>query len=345
MIITMQLKDFQYDFPADLIARYPLANRSDSRLLSLNGQTGAVDHKKFKDLPSLLTPKDLIVFNNTRVIPARLLGHKETGGKIEVLVERILDHQRIVGLLRSSKTPKIGSFIHLNNTRFEILARHQDLYELRCVEDKPVLEVIEELGQIPLPPYFQRDAEASDLDRYQTVYAEHKGSVAAPTAGLHFDDAMFAKLKAEGIETAYLTLHVGAGTFMPVRVENIHEHKMHSEYIEVSAGLCEKIKQTKANGGRVIAVGTTTLRSLETASLSGEIKPFSGETSIFIYPGFKFNCVDALFTNFHAPASSLLMLVSAFAGYTHIMNAYQSAIKEKYRFFSYGDAMFLSRAQ
>ncbi|MDR3477114.1 MAG: tRNA preQ1(34) S-adenosylmethionine ribosyltransferase-isomerase QueA [Gammaproteobacteria bacterium] len=340
----MLLSDFQYEFPPELIARYPLSERSASRLLCLDGNTGTVTHSHFSELLSFLTDKDLIVFNDTRVIPARFWGVKDTGGRIEVLVERILDTQRILALVRASKPLRLQSYLTLGDgVRFEVVGRQDDLYELRCDEARPVLEVIEEQGQIPLPPYFQREPDASDIERYQTVYAKHKGSVAAPTAGLHFENETLQKIREKGIETAYLTLHVGAGTFMPVRVDNIEEHRMHSEYIEVSAAVCEQVKRAKARGGRVIAIGTTSARSLETASRSGEISPFSGNTDIFIYPGFQFHCVDALFTNFHAPASSLLMLVSAFAGHQNIMSAYQEAIHQKYRFFSYGDAMFLTR--
>jgi S-adenosylmethionine:tRNA ribosyltransferase-isomerase len=330
----MLLSDFQYEYSPELIARYPLSERSASRLLCLDGNTGALTHSHFADLLSFVTDKDLIVFNDTRVIPARFWGVKDTGGKIEVLVERILDTHRILALVRSSKPLRLQGYLTLGEgLRFEVMSRQADLYELRCDDARDVLAVIEEQGQIPLPPYFQREPDASDIERYQTVYAKHKGS----------DNDMLQKIRKKGIETAYLTLHVGAGTFMPVRVDNIEEHRMHSEYIEVPESVCEQIKKTKARGGRVIAVGTTSARSLETASRSGKVIPFSGNTDIFIYPGFQFHCVDVLFTNFHAPASSLLMLVSAFAGHQHIMAAYQEAIAQQYRFFSYGDAMLLTR--
>lgn len=339
----MRLSDFDYDLPNELIARYPLPNRSASRLLCLDGHTGKREHKHFSDLPDLLNENDLLVLNNTRVIPARLWGQKDSGGRVEILIERILDDKRVLAHVRASKAPKPQSFILFDqDIRFEMLARHDDLFEFRCDDKRPILELIEAIGQIPLPPYFQRDPEESDKENYQTVYAQHKGSVAAPTAGLHFDAKIFASLKEKGVETAYLTLHVGAGTFAPVRVEQIAEHRMHAEYIEVPESVCEQVRKTKARGGRVIAVGTTSARSLETASLSGEIKPFSGNTDIFIYPGVKFHCVDALITNFHAPKSSLLMLVSAFAGYQNIVQAYREAIEQQYRFFSYGDAMFIT---
>jgi S-adenosylmethionine:tRNA ribosyltransferase-isomerase len=340
---TMLLSDFDYDLPPDLIARYPVAERSQSRLLCLQGETGAIAHKHFFDLPDLLDDKDLLVLNNTRVIPARLFGHKESGGRVEVLIDRILDAHRVMAHVRASKTLRAGSSILLGDYKLKVLGKHDDLYELSC-EITPIFDILQAIGEIPLPPYMQRAAEDSDVERYQTVYAEQDGSAAAPTAGLHFDEQVFKRLAEKNIEIAYLTLHVGAGTFAPVRVENITEHKMHAEMIEVSAELCEQIKRTKARGGRIIAVGTTTARSLETASKSGDVQPFSGLTDIFIYPGFEFKCVDALITNFHIPSSTLLMLVSAFAGYEQVMAAYAEAIKEKYRFYSYGDAMWVTRS-
>jgi S-adenosylmethionine:tRNA ribosyltransferase-isomerase len=340
---TMLLSDFDYDLPPDLIARYPVAERSQSRLLCLQGETGAIAHKHFFDLPDLLDDKDLLVLNNTRVIPARLFGHKESGGRVEVLIDRILDAHRVMAHVRASKTLRAGSSILLGDYKLKVLGKHDDLYELSC-EITPIFDILQAIGEIPLPPYMQRAAEDSDVERYQTVYAEQDGSAAAPTAGLHFDEQVFKRLAEKNIEIAYLTLHVGAGTFAPVRVENITEHKMHAEMIEVSAELCEQIKRTKARGGRIIAVGTTTARSLETASKSGDVQPFSGLTDIFIYPGFEFKCVDALITNFHIPSSTLLMLVSAFAGYEQVMSAYAEAIEEKYRFYSYGDAMWVTRS-
>lgn len=338
----MQLTDFNYHLPGELIACYPMPERSASRLLCLDRVNGSIKHAKFTDLVDLLSPGDLLVCNNSRVIPARLLGKKPTGGRVEVLVERVLDDHRILAHMKASKTPKSGTYIHFSDDiRFEMLGRQSDLFELRCAEDKPVLEVIEAIGQIPIPPYFQRESDEVDKERYQTVYADPKGSVAAPTAGLHFDLALFQKLKDKGIDIGYITLHVGAGTFAPVRVDDITQHQMHAEHIDVSAELCEKIKNTKAAGGRVIAVGTTTARSLETASVTGELKSFSGETTIFIYPGVEFKCIDGLITNFHLPCSTLLMLVSAWGGYENVMSAYQAAVHEKYRFFSYGDAMMI----
>lgn len=338
----MRLSDFQFDLPEELIASYPLETRSASRLLCLDGNSGELMHKQFADLPSLILPGDLFVFNNTRVIEARLLGHKESGGRIEVLVERILDQHRVLAHVRASKSPKPQSYVlFANNIKFEVLGRHNELFELRCNDPRPVLTVIEEIGQIPIPPYFSREADETDKERYQTVYAEHKGSVAAPTAGLHFDEAMLDTLRAQGVDLGFVTLHVGAGTFAPVRVDDIEQHRMHSEYLEVSAKLCEQVRHAKANGKRVIAVGTTSARSLETASRTGEIQPFQGDTDIFIYPGYQFKCVDVLLTNFHLSGSTLLMLVSALAGYENVMNAYRIAVAEKYRFFSYGDAMWV----
>ena len=339
----MQLSDFNYDLPDELIARYPLEKRSASRLLCLDILTGNIIHRQFSDLLELLAPNDLLVCNNTQVISARLFGTKETGGRVEMLVERILDEHRVLAHLRASKSPKTGSIIlFAGDVKFEMLRRHDDLFELRCLDSRSVLDVLEAIGEIPLPPYFHRAPEESDKERYQTIYAEHKGSVAAPTAGLHFDHELFQKIKAKGVQIAYVTLHIGAGTFAPVRIDDITQHKMHAEYIDVSAELCEQIRAVKARGGRVIAVGTTAARSLETASLCGEIQPYSGDTDIFIYPGFEFKCVDALITNLHLPGSTLLMLVSALAGYEHIMAAYREAVRERYRFFSYGDAMFIS---
>lgn len=335
----MRLSDFSYELPDELIARYPLAERSSSRLLCLRGDE--ILHRRFSDVVALINPNDLLVCNNTRVIPARLFGKKESGGRVEMLIERILDSHTFTAHVRASKSPKAGSKILLENAmHFEMIKRIDDLFELHS--DENIFEVIAAIGQIPLPPYFARQPEESDKERYQTVYAKENGSVAAPTAGLHFDKNILDQLQEKGVDIAYLTLHVGSGTFAPVRVQEIEKHKMHAEYLSVSEALCEKVRQTKANGGRVIAVGTTAARSLETASRKGVIEPFEGDTDIFIYPGYEFKCVDALITNFHLPGSTLLMLVAAFAGYDNIMKAYQQAVIEKYRFFSYGDAMFLN---
>ena len=344
MIALMKTSDFRFDLPEELIAQYPSEQRSASRLLALSGTDGALQDLQFTDLMTLLEPDDLLVFNNTRVMPARLLGQKDSGGRVEVLVERVLDHERVLAHVRSSKSPSAGRKLILEEQlEVEVLGRQDALFELRFLDSQSVVETLEAIGRLPLPPYIEREVDRADLERYQTVYAQNTGAVAAPTAGLHFDEAMLERLKQAGIETAALTLHVGAGTFQPVRVEDIRSHQMHSEVIEVSEQVCNQVKATRARGGRVIAVGTTSVRALESASQSGEIAPFEGETDIFIYPGYEFRSVDAMVTNFHLSESTLLMLVSAFAGREHILNAYQHAIEQRYRFFSYGDAMFITR--
>ncbi|OUR88111.1 tRNA preQ1(34) S-adenosylmethionine ribosyltransferase-isomerase QueA [Methylophaga sp. 42_8_T64] len=340
----MQLTDFQFELPPELIAQFPSKHRTESRLLSLEGETGLLNDQQFVDLPKFLQPNDLLVFNNTKVIPARLLGQKDSGGKVEVLVERVLDQHRVLAHVRSSKSPGAGRHLLLEDKLdVEVLGRQDALFELYFHSDTDVIELLEEHGRLPLPPYIERDVAKDDLERYQTVYAQHVGAVAAPTAGLHFDLPMLDSIKAMGIATTQVTLHVGAGTFQPVRVDNIKSHQMHSERIEVTDEVCQQIKATRARGGRVIAVGTTSVRALESASRSGEITPYSGETDIFIYPGYEFKSVDAMITNFHLSESTLLMLVSAFAGRDNVMDAYQHAIDHKYRFFSYGDAMFITR--
>ncbi|WP_137819551.1 tRNA preQ1(34) S-adenosylmethionine ribosyltransferase-isomerase QueA [Pseudomonas sp. 2FG] len=338
----MRVADFNFELPESLIARHPLAERHASRLLTLDGATGALAHRQFTDLLEHLRPGDLMVFNNTRVIPARLFGQKASGGKLEVLIERVLDTRRVLAHVRSSKSPKPGSLILLEGgAEAEMLARHDALFELRFSED--VLPLLERVGHMPLPPYIDRPDDAADRERYQTVYAERAGAVAAPTAGLHFDQALLAAIRAKGIETAFVTLHVGAGTFQPVRVERIEDHHMHNEWLEVGQDVVDAVAACRRRGGRVIAVGTTSVRSLESAARDGQLKPFSGDTDIFIYPGRPFHVVDALVTNFHLPESTLLMLVSAFAGYPETMAAYAAAIAQGYRFFSYGDAMFITR--
>jgi len=340
----MQLTDFQFELPSELIAQFPSKHRTESRLLSLEGETGLLDDQQFVDLPKFLQPNDLLVFNNTKVIPARLLGQKDSGGKVEVLVERVLDQHRVLAHVRSSKSPGVGRHLLLESKLdVEVLGRQDALFELYFHSDTDVIELLEENGRLPLPPYIERDVAKDDLDRYQTVYAQHVGAVAAPTAGLHFDQQMLDSISDMGIATAEVTLHVGAGTFQPVRVDDIKSHQMHSERIEVTEDVCEQIKATRARGGRVIAVGTTSVRALESASRSGEVAPYSGETDIFIYPGYEFKSIDAMITNFHLSESTLLMLVSAFAGRDNVMAAYQHAIDHKYRFFSYGDAMFITR--
>ena len=341
-VFNMRVADFTFELPESLIARHPLAVRSASRLLALDGPSGALAHRQFSDLLEYLRPGDLMVFNNTRVIPARLFGQKASGGKLEVLVERMLDNRRVLAHVRASKAPKPGSLIVLEGgAQAEMLARHDALFELRFSE--PVLPLLERVGHMPLPPYIDRPDESADRERYQTVYAERAGAVAAPTAGLHFDQALLGKIAELGVASAFVTLHVGAGTFQPVRVERIEDHHMHSEWLEVDASVVDAVQACKARGGRVIAVGTTSVRSLESAARDGVLKPFSGDSDIFIYPGRPFHVVDALVTNFHLSESTLLMLVSAFAGYPQIKAAYAAAIEQRYRFFSYGDAMFITR--
>jgi len=341
----MQLNDFNFELPPHLIARYPLVKRSASRLLCLKNNSENLIHDQFDAIVNLIDAGDLLVFNDTKVIPARLIGRKSTGGQVELLVERILDDQRILAQVRASKAPRIGDYILFSqHIILEIIDRKNQFYELRYPDKSySILELIESIGEVPLPPYMNRSPDENDKQRYQTIYAKHKGSVAAPTAGFHFDEELMQTLRSKNINMNYLTLHIGAGTFAPIRVENIEEHKMHAEYLDVPSTLCEQIKATKAQGKRVIAVGTTSMRALETASQSGEITPYQGETSIFIYPGYPFRCVDALITNLHLPRSSLLMLVCAFGGHEKVMQAYQEAVKEAYRFYSYGDAMWVEK--
>ncbi|MGO2009274.1 tRNA preQ1(34) S-adenosylmethionine ribosyltransferase-isomerase QueA [Vreelandella alkaliphila] len=343
----MQRADFHFELPDELIARYPSEQRSDCRLLCVDGQSGALEHRRFADLLELLEPGDLLVFNDTRVIPARLHGHKASGGKVEMLLERPLDSHRGLAHIRSSKSPKPGTeLIFEGDIHAVVEGRRDALFELRFLGDTPMIALLEKHGHMPLPPYITRDDELSDRERYQTVYARRDGAVAAPTAGLHFDQPLLDALAEKGVNSAFVTLHVGAGTFQPVRVDNILEHHMHSEWIEVSEAACQQVRDTQAAGKRVIAVGTTSVRCLESACLKssdGQIAPYSGDTDIFIYPGYEWRCVDALITNFHLPESTLLMLVSAFAGYDHMMRAYRTAVVERYAFFSYGDAMLLTR--
>ncbi|CZF81513.1 tRNA preQ1(34) S-adenosylmethionine ribosyltransferase-isomerase QueA [Grimontia marina] len=347
----MQVSDFHFDLPDSLIARYPQADRTASRLLQLNGNTGELSHKQFTDILDLVEPGDLMVFNNTRVIPARVFGRKASGGKIEVLVERMLDEKSILAHVRASKPPKPGTQLFLGeNDEFEaeMVARHDALFEIHFSGEQAVLDILNQVGHMPLPPYIDRPDEESDKERYQTVYNEKPGAVAAPTAGLHFDENILAALKEKGVETVFVTLHVGAGTFQPVRVDDINDHVMHSEYAEVPQEVVDAVLATKARGNRVIAVGTTSVRSLESAAQHSknegtDLEPFFNDTQIFIYPGYEWQLVDALVTNFHLPESTLIMLVSSFAGYEHVMNAYKEAVNNEYRFFSYGDAMFVTR--
>ena len=338
----MKRQDFSFELPPALIAQYPLPERSDSRLLVYLGATGAHEHRQFKELADFLEPGDLLVMNNSKVIPARLYGQKATGGQVELLVERILTEDTFLAHIKASKSPKPGTLIHVTDDWcIEILEKQDDLYY--CQLNGDVDQMLHQIGHVPLPPYITRSDESTDLSRYQTVYAEHKGSVAAPTAGLHVDQAVLDSLTAKGINIAYTTLHVGAGTFRPVRVDHILDHKMHQERYVISDALCAAVNQAKKQNKRIIAVGTTALRSLESAASIGPLEPCERETDIFIYPGYQFKLCDGLVTNFHLPESTLLMLVSAFIGYEQTMALYQTAIHSGYRFFSYGDASLLLR--
>ena len=347
----MQRTDFSYDLPPELIAQHPLPERSGSRMLFLDGSTGATSHHSFGDFPDFIGPDDLLVFNNTRVIPARLWGRKATGGKVEILIERFTGSHQALAHIRSSKSPKAGSIIELSPAegaepgpyRLTVTGRDDALFQISSEGGVPLPDILREIGHMPLPPYIDRADEAADQERYQTVYAEREGAVAAPTAGLHFTREILQLLDARGVRRVAVTLHVGAGTFQPVRADRIEDHVMHAEYVEVDEAVCAAVRETRARGGRVVAIGTTAVRSLESASdEQGNITPFSGDTDIFIYPGYRFRNVDAMLTNFHLPESTLLMLVSAFAGRDHVLAAYAEAIANRYRFFSYGDAMFIT---
>ena len=338
----MQLSDFHYDLPEALIAQQPSARRGDSRLLHLP-YPGDVRDRHFHDLAGLLRPGDLMVFNDTRVLPARLHGAKETGGRVEVLIERLLGDQAAMAHVRASKPPKPGSRIQIGDDWLVVEGREEDLYRLR-VEQGSIAELMGLHGHMPLPPYIKRPDTELDQERYQTVFGDRPGAVAAPTAGLHFDREMLDRLGEMGVRTARVTLHVGAGTFQPVRDQDLDRHRMHSEWLEVGEETVAAIAQTRAQGGRVVAIGTTSVRSLETAAAGGEVAPYRGDTRLFIRPGYRFRVVDALLTNFHLPESTLLMLVCAFAGYERTLAAYRHAVQSGYRFFSYGDAMFLERA-
>ncbi len=340
----MKVEDFDYPLPEKLIADHPARPRSASRLLEL-AVDGTLHDRRMRDFPGLIKEEDLLVFNNTRVIPARLYGHKSTGGKVEVLVERVLDEHRVLAHVRAGKAPKPGSELKLGDAGLSVLVqeRKDDLFELLFTAETAVLELLEAHGHVPLPPYIQRADTHADQEDYQTLYARHPGAVAAPTAGLHFDETLLQEIGKRGIHTAFVTLHVGAGTFQPVRADRLEDHVMHAEYVRVDETLCAEVAAARARGGRVIAVGTTVVRSLESAARSGELKPYCDDTRLFITPGYRFNVVDALLTNFHLPQSTLLMLVCAFAGYEPVMAAYRHAIRQRYRFFSYGDAMFLQR--
>jgi S-adenosylmethionine:tRNA ribosyltransferase-isomerase len=337
----MRRSDFHFNLPGELIAQRPLAERSASRLLHVDKASGSVQDQVFTDLSRILRAGDLLVFNNTRVIPARLHGHKRSGGKVEILIERITGDRQALAQIRASKSPKPGSTLQLvDGSEITVTGRESNFFLLQA-EQESILTLLGRLGHMPLPPYIQREDTALDKDRYQTVYAEQDGAVAAPTAGLHFDIQLVEKLSASGIDTAQLTLHVGAGTFQPVRVDNIQDHNMHAEWLSVPAATCDAVAACKTRGGRVVAVGTTSVRSLESAARQGKLAAFEGDSNIFIYPGYKFRVVDGLITNFHLPESTLLMLVAAFAGYDEVMAAYDHAVQSGYRFFSYGDAMIL----
>lgn len=338
----MRKSEFRYELPAALIAQYPAEPRSASRLLVLDGASGAWQDRTFADLPGLLRTGDLLVFNNTRVIPARLLGRKETGGRIEVLVERLLGAARVLAQVHASKPPRPGShLVFEGGAEARVIDRRGEFFEL-MFEPQNALEVLERAGHVPLPPYIDRPDEPLDRARYQTVYARVAGSVAAPTAGLHFDEPLLARLEAAGVEFGFVTLHVGAGTFQPLRVEEVERHRLHAEPLSVDARVCAQVNAAKAEGRRVVAVGTTVVRALETAGRGGRLVPFAGETDLFIYPGYRFRVVDALITNFHLPESTLLMLVCAFAGTAAVLDAYRHAVESGYRFYSYGDAMFVT---
>ena len=337
---AMQTSDFHFDLPEELIAQHPPEQRGDSRLLHVNGETGSLHDRHFSDLPDLLEPGDLLVFNNTRVMKARLFGAKETGGRVEILVERLLEADRAQVHIRASKSPKPGSAIEVDGHLLEVVGRDDSLFELHC-PDASFPELMDRHGHMPLPPYITRPDAMEDMERYQTVYAEREGAVAAPTAGLHFTPEMLSMLRQKGVRTAHVTLHVGAGTFQPVRVESLDEHVMHSEWLEVTQAVCDSVGETRASGHRVVAVGTTSMRALESASASGELRPMTGDTRLFITPGYRFRSVDMMLTNFHLPESTLMMLVCAFGGYDTMMRAYRHAVEERYRFFSYGDAMLI----
>ena len=338
----MKKSDFHYELPEDLIAQAPLAERSASRLLVVPPVPDALQDRQVRDLDALLQPGDLLVFNDTRVIPARLFGQKETGGRVEILIERLLPENQARAQVGASKSPKPGSRIALDaGGQAEVLGRDGEFYLLRFDVGAPLETWLLKAGRLPLPPYIRREAGQDDDARYQTVFAKRVGAVAAPTAGLHFDEALLERLRAKGVAFGHITLHVGAGTFQPVRADDVRDHHMHSEWLNVGAELIAQIRRTRAAGGRVVAVGTTVVRALESAMVDGELQPFAGETRIFIFPGYRIRSVDVLVTNFHLPESTLLMLVSAFAGKDRVFEAYAHAVRERYRFFSYGDAMLL----
>lgn len=341
--LDFKIDDFDYDLPKELIAFEPAKDRDSSKLLVVSRSNDQMIDQSFADIKQWLRPGDLLIVNDTKVFPARLLGSKASGGKVEMLAERVLADGLVKVQIKSNRPPKAGSIICINeNLNAEVYGCDQEFFIIRFLSDLSPLEIFESYGHIPLPPYIRREDNNTDITRYQTVYAKHPGAVAAPTAGLHFTTALLAELNSQQVSVESITLHVGAGTFKPVKVKNPKQHRMHAEFAHVPQQACDKIIQTKKQGGRVVAVGTTCVRALESAALSGEISPFSGETDIFIYPGFTFNVVDALVTNFHLPRSTLLMLISALAGCEKIQRAYQHAINQHYRFYSYGDAMLIT---
>jgi len=342
----MKKSDFVYSLPDELIAQKPLPERSASRMLCVNACKSLLVDKKFTDFIDLINANDLLVFNNTKVMPARLFGTKATGGKVEILIERIIGRHQALAHMRASKAARPGAIINLDDGyTCEVVNREADLFRLKFFTEPALPQLLEQIGHMPLPPYIQRLDDAHDLERYQTVFAQQDGAVAAPTAGLHFDDKILQEIRQKNIQNCFVTLHVGSGTFQPVRVENLTEHVMHKEYYEVPQATVDSVKMTRANGGKVIAIGTTAVRALESAAQTGNLQPGFGDTDLFITPGYGFNAVDALLTNFHLPGSTLLMLVSAFAGHEVIMAAYQHAIAKRYRFFSYGDAMYIGKGQ
>lgn len=346
--MSTNTRDYHFDLPAELIAQYPLAERSASRLMTVDKSSGAIAHKTFVDIVSLLRPNDLLVFNNTRVIPARLFGQKSTGGRIEILIERIVNQHTVHAHIRSSRSPKPGAMLSIFNresdaieAQWEVIDRLGSLFVISSA-DQPIAPMIDRCGHMPLPPYIERPDELADQDRYQTVYAKREGAVAAPTAGLHFTHEVLDALARAQVATTEITLHVGAGTFQPVKEADIRSHEMHFEWLEVPQEVVDAVNSARASGGRIIAVGTTAARALEAASQSGELSAYQGDTNIFMYPGYTFQAIDGLVTNFHLPESTLIMLVSALAGREPILEAYREAVRERYRFFSYGDAMLIT---
>ena len=336
---------FHFELPRELIAQHPPARRTDARLLTLDGSTGAIADRQIPEILALLQPGDLMVFNNTRVVAARLFGKKKSGGRVEVLVERVENERELVALIKASKAPKIGSILQIGDEfEFSVSARDGMFFRLRNESESEVTTIMQRVGHVPLPPYIDRADTVADSERYQTVYGKVPGAVAAPTAGLHFDEDLLQKLAENDVDIGFVTLHVGAGTFQPVRTPSVEAHKMHSERFDISAKLCRQVERAQRANKRIIAIGTTSVRALESAAVDGRLQALQGDTDIFIYPGYRFQLVDAMLTNFHLPESTLLMLVSAFAGSENIKRAYAHAIQQRYRFFSYGDAMWLTRA-